>query len=425
MHLLNLDIHTIIDLLFIGNLVSAAILLAYKGDLEHRTPYRQFFVGKLLQAVAWLLLGHRGEIAQFLSVQVGNTLLIAGFALESLALATAKKTSRQLTILYALLAAGGIVVFLFFAAGSGWLRIALASSVTILLYGTTALLILRSIDSSFLHRTIGIGCFLFSFILIFRVGIALFDQNMTLMSNTPIQTLSFLPLYLLMLAGGIGFILLLKEYDDLLLRESEEKYRTLVERANEAIIIVQDRKFVFANQRMAEILSTSVTDLIGKTFPDFLWPEDRERVLTNYERRMRGEQFTNKYDFRIIGPDGNPVWLALSATIIQWLGRPASLNLMTDITERKHLEGERETIILELQQALSEIKTLSGLLPICASCKKIRDDKGYWNQIETYVKAHSNAQFTHGICPDCMQKLYPEVYEKMQQKEAGEKGRQP
>jgi hypothetical protein len=65
---------------------------------------------------------------------------------------------------------------------------------------------------------------------------------------------------------------------------------------------------------------------------------------------------------------------------------------------------------------LANIKTLSGLLPICASCKKIRDDKGYWNQIETYIKNHSDATFTHGICPDCMEKLYPDVYEIMQAK---------
>ena len=65
-------------------------------------------------------------------------------------------------------------------------------------------------------------------------------------------------------------------------------------------------------------------------------------------------------------------------------------------------------LVTELQKALDEVKTLSGLLPICSSCKKIRDDKGYWNQIEKYLHEHSNIDFTHGICPDCMKKLYPE-----------------
>jgi hypothetical protein len=65
-------------------------------------------------------------------------------------------------------------------------------------------------------------------------------------------------------------------------------------------------------------------------------------------------------------------------------------------------------LIEELTEALSKVKTLSGLLPICSSCKKIRNDKGYWQQVETYVKEHSDAEFTHGLCPDCVKKLYPE-----------------
>ena len=72
---------------------------------------------------------------------------------------------------------------------------------------------------------------------------------------------------------------------------------------------------------------------------------------------------------------------------------------------------ERERLILELREALARIRTLSGLLPICSSCKKIRDDKGYWSQVESYIARHSEATFTHGICPDCMKKLYPDVAE--------------
>jgi len=83
--------------------------------------------------------------------------------------------------------------------------------------------------------------------------------------------------------------------------------------------------------------------------------------------------------------------------------------VLRDITERKNAEGERTRLILELTEALSHVKMLSGLLPICASCKKIRDDRGYWNQIESYIRQHSEAEFTHGICPDCLARLYPEV----------------
>jgi PAS domain S-box-containing protein len=77
-----------------------------------------------------------------------------------------------------------------------------------------------------------------------------------------------------------------------------------------------------------------------------------------------------------------------------------------DITRRKRIEEERERLIHELQDALAKIKRLRGLLPMCASCKKIRDDKGYWNDVEAYISEHSEAEFTHGVCPDCMKKLY-------------------
>lgn len=81
-----------------------------------------------------------------------------------------------------------------------------------------------------------------------------------------------------------------------------------------------------------------------------------------------------------------------------------------DITERMRAAEERERLISELQRALSEVKILSGLLPICASCKKIRDDRGYWNQIESYIRDRSDAEFSHSICPECTQKFYSGTY---------------
>jgi len=90
----------------------------------------------------------------------------------------------------------------------------------------------------------------------------------------------------------------------------------------------------------------------------------------------------------------------------------ASITAFRDITERKKIEKEKEELIEDLRQAISKVKLLSGLLPICASCKKIRDDKGYWNQIESYIRDHSEAEFSHGICPECAKKLYPEFFDK-------------
>jgi hypothetical protein len=85
------------------------------------------------------------------------------------------------------------------------------------------------------------------------------------------------------------------------------------------------------------------------------------------------------------------------------------LLVIRDTSVRRRLELEREELIRELQQALADVKTLSGLLPICASCKKIRDDGGYWRTVEKFISDRSGAQFSHGLCDDCIRKLYPDL----------------
>ncbi len=87
----------------------------------------------------------------------------------------------------------------------------------------------------------------------------------------------------------------------------------------------------------------------------------------------------------------------------------AVIETLQDITKRKQIEEELEKLNAELKEALDRIKTLTGLIPICAGCKKIRDDKGYWNQLEQYVEEHSDAVFSHGLCPECFQRYFPEA----------------
>jgi PAS domain S-box-containing protein len=89
------------------------------------------------------------------------------------------------------------------------------------------------------------------------------------------------------------------------------------------------------------------------------------------------------------------------------VGRMASF---VDITRRKEIEVEKDNLISKLHDALKRIRTLRGIIPICAECKKIRDDKGIWSQIESYIRDHSDADFSHSICPECSRKLYPELH---------------
>ena len=86
----------------------------------------------------------------------------------------------------------------------------------------------------------------------------------------------------------------------------------------------------------------------------------------------------------------------------------SAVHITRDITQRRLIQNEREILVRELKNALARIKTLNGLIPICSTCKKIRDDKGYWNLIESYIESHSDAAFSHGICPECSDRLYGE-----------------
>jgi hypothetical protein len=111
----------------------------------------------------------------------------------------------------------------------------------------------------------------------------------------------------------------------------------------------------------------------------------------------------------------------LSITISPFPG--GAIIASQDITAQKTAENDRLKLIEKLQQALGELETLRGLLPICACCKKIRDDGGYWNHIESYLRKHTLADFTHTLCPECVKQFYPDLWKKMESgKEAGIKG---
>ena len=84
--------------------------------------------------------------------------------------------------------------------------------------------------------------------------------------------------------------------------------------------------------------------------------------------------------------------------------------LHEEIIERKKVQKEKEALIEELQQTLDKVQVLQGLIPICSSCHSIRDDQGFWNRMEAYIQKHSDVEFSHGICPACKKKLYPELY---------------
>jgi PAS domain S-box-containing protein len=173
-------------------------------------------------------------------------------------------------------------------------------------------------------------------------------------------------------------------------------------------------RFTRINHAQARVLKIAdASEAIGKTDLDFQ-AHDLAIQFMKEEQAIfdAGQPLIDRIEFNPT-PEGQPRWFsATKVPIMGRDGRPVGLvGISRDITERMLAEQDRERLIAELTGALANIRTLRGLLPICSSCKKIRDDRGYWNQIETYIKSHSEADFTHGICPDCIQRLYGDLYD--------------
>ena len=134
--------------------------------------------------------------------------------------------------------------------------------------------------------------------------------------------------------------------------------------------------------------------------------DERQNLDTAFQNALNNGQ---SYDMtiRFTNAKGKHLWTRAVCHPQIVNGKVSRLvGIFQDVTEMKKSEKEREKLIGELQKALNEIRTLRGILPICSYCKKIRDDKGYWNQIEKYISDHSEAGFSHGICPECAKKCF-------------------
>lgn len=147
--------------------------------------------------------------------------------------------------------------------------------------------------------------------------------------------------------------------------------------------------------------------LISARFRSFVVPEDRDtwdRHLLSVVVPGVGKQIC---DLKLRRNDGSLFHARLESKGPNGAGETAVFHTaMSDITACKETEAERERLIDDREDALAKVKILSGLLPICASCKKIKDDNGYWNQLEIYISSHSDVLFSHGLCPACAEKAY-------------------
>jgi|SRR5580658_10278242 PAS domain S-box-containing protein len=209
------------------------------------------------------------------------------------------------------------------------------------------------------------------------------------------------------LATTLPFAALLEERKNLTraLRSSEALYRSLFERIGEAITLyplspegipgnfekVNDMACCYFGYPREELLRLSPLDLQAP---------DNETSSKEIFATLKSKG-SNRLERILLAKGKRPVPMEITVHLIEINGQTYGLSILRDISQRKRMAAEREQLINDLRQALQEVKRLEGILPTCAYCKRIRDDRGQWQQFELYIRDRSDAEFSHGICPEC------------------------
>ncbi len=245
---------------------------------------------------------------------------------------------------------------------------------------------------------------------LFRNSFTRFDQQQSVIIGQLSQRLHASPFSVLW--QTTGFVVLIAEdrrqqvlfqaqveeagQREIQFREREERIHVLLDESSDPIFSFKaDGTYLYVNKIFARTVHLKQEDIVGKRIWDVFAQEEADKRFAMVRKVFRSGQ-TDTIEVRVPLPTGDKYFLT---TVKPVKGQDGEVVFIICISKD----------ITELKQAHEEIVTLRGILPICAACKKIRDDKGYWQQIEEYISTHSEAQFTHGICPQCVKQLYPNI----------------
>jgi len=199
--------------------------------------------------------------------------------------------------------------------------------------------------------------------------------------------------------------------------ESEEPFRLLVEYSNDILTIREaDGRVRYTNPSFYRLLGYKKEEIIGSTCFELLHPEDRDTVLTALDELLKKPGGRDSVQCRARHADG--FWMTFEIVASNLLDHPEIRGLVVNgrhIDNRLQQEVEKDRLIAELKETLAGLNTLSGILSICASCKKILTESGSWQQIEVFVRERAPVEFSHGMCPECVQLWSPDRSEEMEE----------
>jgi len=196
----------------------------------------------------------------------------------------------------------------------------------------------------------------------------------------------------------------------------EDLAQALFESAPDAMVVADRYETILlVNQQTERLFQYQRDELVGKTL-QMLVPERFREQHSHHVKKFVAcpsvRSMGTGLELFALRKDNVEIPIDISLSPSQNEAGMLVIAAIRDISERKRAAVERERLIAELEDALAKVKLLSGLLPTCAACKKIRDRDGQWQPMEAYIRHHSEAQFTHTLCPDCGEKLYPEYHRK-------------
>ncbi len=411
----SLDLQTVVIGGVLVNTICAMVMAAlWRQNRKQFDGLSLWALDFLLQTTGLFLILLRGSIPDWASVLFANILIISGsfLGLEGLSRFVGQRIPRTGNLVYLGLA---IVVHAYFSMVSPDLTLrSLNLTVALLVICfQCALLMLRPANAAMRHFTSWVGLAFFLYTLVFAIRAVwlatnpLQAGNYLNSGNAEAAFHMVLQLLFVLLTYSMGLMVNRRLISTIGMQEA--RFSAAFHSSPYAIILsrMTDGAIFEVNRGFERITGFSPDEVIGRTTVELtLWaePKDREMVV----KQLAGNQSVSGMEYIFTKKSGETFTGLFSAEIMRVNGEMCVLSSVNDISERKRIEEERERLVSEREKALQTVKILSGLMPICSVCKKVRDDMGYWNQIESYIQTHSQAEFSHGICPDCRKLHYPE-----------------